>query len=135
MTELFSQYHSAILVLGGIASLLLLQILVADFISIKNKHTPGMPVEDGHQSFMFRSARAAANTNETLGAFIAALLFCILLQAPANAVNLMALIYAAGRVGHMLCYYADWRLARSAMFVVSFAGIVGLAIVGYKTLL
>ena len=37
--------------------------------------------------------------------------------------NIGSLIYLAGRVGHMICYYAAWGLPRSISFGVSLLGV------------
>ena len=55
--------------MGLTGLLLIIQVLVADVIAIKEKHTPGFPVEPGHHNLLFRTARAYANTNETIAAF------------------------------------------------------------------
>ena len=126
MHDLMANYHTAILCLGLSGALLIVQILVADVVAIKAKHPPGMPITHGHDSFIFRSARAAANTNETIAAFIACLLFCFLVGADAGWVNTLALLYIAARLGHMACYYLDWRLARSSIFSLTIIAILGL---------
>lgn len=50
--------------------------------------------------------------------------------ATAIGLNALAWAYVAGRAGHMLCYYLDQRLARSAFFVVSLLALVGMLVVG-----
>lgn len=135
MPEYLNEYHTAIACLGGIGFLLIVQILVADVVAIAQKHTPGMPITNGHDSFIFRSARVAANTNETLAAFIALVLFCLFANAEPAWVNNLALLYIAGRVAHMLCYYLDLQLARSAVFGVTIVAMIGLFGSGLRAVL
>lgn len=135
MPEIFAPYQTAILCLGLMSGLLIVQILVADVVAIARKHTPGMPIDDGHDNFLFRSARTAANSNETLAAFIGSLLFCILIGADATWVNGLTALYLAGRLGHMICYYLNWKLARSAIFALTVISILGLVGTGLRALL
>jgi len=81
---------------------------------------------------LFRAARAHANTNETVAAFIVLVPFAILLSADPKWVNNLCIAYAAGRIGHMCCYYADLRKLRSMFFAVSFVALLGIFVVGWK---
>ena len=64
--ELFEPYNITVLVSGLTGLMMLIQILVADVAAIKAQHIPGYPVKPGHDSFLFRAARAHANTNESI---------------------------------------------------------------------
>ncbi|MEE4302396.1 MAG: MAPEG family protein [Pseudomonadales bacterium] len=111
-----------------VAVLLLLQVLVADVVSVRRKHTPGAPIDGGHDDFLWRADRAHRNTNETLGAFVLLTLAAVAVEAHPVAVNGLALVYAAGRAAHMACYWADLRVPRSVSWVVALLALVGLAI-------
>ncbi|MFT4561719.1 MAG: putative MAPEG superfamily protein [Gammaproteobacteria bacterium] len=126
-----NEYGSAILAFGVIGGLLLLQLLVADVLGIVRGHTPGSSIENDHKSILFRAARAHANTNETIAAFIVLLLFSIVLSADPKWINSLSIAYLIGRVGHMCCYYADQRKARSVFFGISFVALLGLFLVGW----
>jgi uncharacterized MAPEG superfamily protein len=134
MNEYLQAYQAAVICLGLAGGLIVLQILIADVVAIANKHTPGMPIDQGHGSFLFRSARSAANTGETLSAFIACLLFCLFIGANPEWTNGLAMLYIGARVAHMVSYYLDWRLARSAIFAFTIVAIVGLCGLGFSSI-
>ena len=119
MTETLLAYQPTLVACAALAVLVMIQVLVADFASIRSKHVPGMPITDGHGSFLFRSARALGNTNETLGLFLLLVALAVLLGARAQWVNVLAWVYVAGRAGHMTFYYARKGFARSCSFGVS----------------
>jgi uncharacterized MAPEG superfamily protein len=106
------------------------QLLVADFVGLKSRHTPGYPIEPNHKNLHFRSVRALANTNESVAIFILLVCFSILSSASANLLNISAIVYLVGRVGHMLCYYSNLKLLRSIFFGVSLLGLAAIFIVG-----
>ena len=116
MPEVLLAYHSTLVACAALAGLLMTQVLVADLAGIRAKHVPGMPIADGHASFLFRSARALANTNETLGLFLLLVGLALAFGAAAKWVDLCAWIYVAARLGHMTSYYARRGLARSIAF-------------------
>lgn len=124
--ELVTQYGTSILVLGLSGMLFFIQLLVADITGIKQGHTPGMTVTAGHESFLFRSNRAFANSNETVGIFVLFILFAIFSSANPVWVNSLSLMYLFGRIGHMIFYYANFQLMRSVSFVVSAIGLIGI---------
>ncbi len=130
MSEWLSLYEATVFALGATAGLLLIQILVADVAGIRARHEPGTPIAADHGSFLFRASRAHANTNESVAVFALLAVFGIFAGATATWLNALAWGYVAGRAGHMLCYYLDQRLARSAFFVVSLLALVGMLIVG-----
>ena len=115
--------------MAAIAGLLLVQLLLADVVGILRKHTPGMPVEGGHANVLFRLSRAYANTNETLAAFGLLAVLGVLVGATPAWLNGLCLVYLAGRVGHMGCYYLGWGVLRSVAFGVSLLGLFGLLVV------
>lgn len=130
MESTADMYAPAILSLGVIAGLMLIQMLVVDVIGIRAKHVPGAPVPADHDNLLFRATRAHANTNESIAVFILLLLFCMISSASPAWVNGLAWTYLAGRAGHMLCYYANLKLARSMAFGVSLVALIGLLVVG-----
>jgi len=106
------------------------QLLVADIVAIKSRHIPGYPIEPNHNDLHFRSTRALSNTNESVAIFILLVCFSILSSANANLLNISAIVYLVGRVGHMLCYYSNLKLLRSISFGVSLLGLAAIFIVG-----
>lgn len=130
MYELLYPYSATVLAMGATAGLILIQMLVADVAGIRTGHVPGAPVAADHASFLFRATRAHANTNESVAAFALLALFGIFTAATASWLNGFAWCYVAGRAGHMLCYYLDLRLARSAFFTVSLLAMLGMFVIG-----
>jgi uncharacterized MAPEG superfamily protein len=117
------------------ATLLLIQLLVLDLAGIKARHIPGTPVQPDHSSFLFRATRTHANTNESVAAFVLLAVVAIFTAASPAWVNACAWLYVAGRLGHMLCYYADLRLVRSVAFAVSLMALFSLLVVVLVALL
>lgn len=128
--EFLPEYKFSVLVLGLTGVLFLLQLLVLDIAGIKARQIPGYAIQASHSSFLFRASRALANSNESAAILLLLLLFALLSQADAWWTNLGALVYLAGRVGHMICYYANIKLARSLAFGVSLIGLLIIAIAG-----
>ena len=133
--EFLETYNTTIGVLGFTGLLLLVQILIADLVAIKQKHTPGYPVDPNHESFLFRATRAHSNTNETIAVFVLFALFGMLSGANAFYLNTFSMIYLIGRLAHMIFYYANLKLARSISFPVSLIGLIGMFVAGVLTLL
>jgi uncharacterized MAPEG superfamily protein len=119
-------YESAMVALLVLASLILVQVLVADYASIKAQHVPGMPVTSGHASFHFRAVRALGNTNETLGLFLLVFGLAVLFAAWAQWVNGLVWVYVAARAGHMIFYYLRRGFIRSIFFGFSLGATAGL---------
>jgi len=130
--EILEQYSTAILIIGLTGLILFLQLLVNDVTAIKAKHTPGYPIDPDHDSFHFRVARAIANTNESVAIFILFVAFGLLTLADPVWLNRWAVVYFAGRVAHMLCYYFGIKLARSVSFAISLVGLVGLFVIALQ---
>lgn len=123
-------YGPTVVVAGITGLLLLIQLLIADLLAIRAKHPPGHPIPADYRQLLFRASRAHANTNESVAVFILFALFGVVGGASAAWLNGMALVYLAGRAGHMLCYYADLGTPRSAAFGVSVIGLLGMFVAG-----
>jgi len=135
MSEALLAYQSTFVACVVLAGLILIQVLVADLVSIKARHVPGMPVTDGHASFHFRAVRAIGNTNETLGLFLLLAALAVVLGASARWTAILAWVYVAGRAGHMTFYYARIGWARSTAFSISLAAQIGLLLLVAATVL
>lgn len=131
MQPWLAPYGATITALGAAAALSILQLVVADVAGVRAGHVPGTPVDARHDLFLFRAVRAHANTNETIAAFILLCLFGILGGADAAWLGGLAWTYVAARVTHMLCYYADLRLPRSASFGVALLALLGMLLIGF----
>lgn len=132
MQEWLAPYTSTIISFGAIAALLLIQLLIADLAAIKVRHLPGAPIEANHGNFLFRAARAYANTNETIAAFILLALFGILSGASPEWLNIFAWVYVGARLAHMLCYYLNLQLLRSMVFGVGVVALFGMLGIGIR---
>ncbi len=125
-------YGPTIASFGVIGGLLLFQLLVADVCGIVSGHTPGTGVPPDHDDKLFRATRAHANTNESIGSFLAIAAFGIAVSAAPVWLNNLSLLYLAGRIGHMCYYYyADLRVLRSLFFGVSLLALFGMLIAGW----
>ena len=131
--ELFEPYKITLLVSGLTGLMMLIQILIADVAAIKEQHTPGYPVKPDHSSFLFRAARAHANTNESIAVFILFALFGVFSASNAFYLNAFSAIYLVSRIGHMCFYYGNIKLARSISFPFSLIGLIGMLITGLMT--
>jgi uncharacterized MAPEG superfamily protein len=127
----FEMYHLTILTIGIVGLLSLIQLIVADVSAIKQKHTPGYPISPNHESFLFRATRAHFNLNESIGIFILFALFGILSSCNPYWLNVFSSIYLVSRILYVAFYYANFKLARSAVFgicVVSLLAMFGVSI-------
>ncbi len=115
------------------AALFIVQMLVLDVAGIKARHVPGAPVVADHASFLFRATRAHANTNESVAAFLLLVIVAIFSMASPKWTGIFSCLYVAGRLGHMLCYYASLKLARSVSFGVSLIALVALLVLCLAT--
>lgn len=134
MSEALLAYHPTLVACVVLGVLIVVQVLVADLAGIRAKHVPGMPITDGHASFLFRATRAIGNTNENLGLFLLLAALAIVLGARAQWVNGLAWVYVAARAGHMGFYYARIGWARSTAFSVGLAAQIGLLVLDLMAL-
>ncbi len=128
MSELAITYSSVLTGWVVIALMYIAQALVADLTAMRMKHTPGMPVESGHDDPLFRTTRAQANTNENLPLFVLVTGAAMLLGNSAGMTANCTWAFVAGRAIHMLAYYADLRPIRSVGFVIGFVAMTVLAV-------
>lgn len=127
---LIEPYKLTVVVLGLAGFLFWIQLTIADMASIRAKHIPGFMIEQDHGSFLFRSHRVLANSNESAAILILFALFGILSSANPAWLNGCALAYLVGRVGHMTFYYSNLKIARSVAFAISFCSLLGMFVVG-----
>lgn len=123
-------YWPVLAALGAMGGLMLIQILVVDVAGIRARHPPGKPVEADHANFLFRATRAHGNTNESIAVFLLLALFGVFSGAPAAWLNGLTWVYVAGRIAHMLCYYADLKTLRSTAFAIALAALIGMLVAG-----
>lgn len=124
-------YHPTIAAMASIGALLLLQLIVADLTGIKAKHKPGHPIPPDSRSFLFRAARAHANTNESIAIFMLFAMTGMLAGANPAWLNNLSWAYVLCRAVHMAVYYLGWFLPRAIVFGLSlfvFAGMLGLVL-------
>ena len=121
-------YSGVLLSMLVVALLLLVQLLVADVIGLMRKHEPGTPIAASHDDLLFRASRAIANSNESVAIFVLLALAGMFSEASPWFLNLGCGLYVTGRLGHMVCYYADLRLARSVSFALALVGLGVLAV-------
>ena len=129
--EFIEPYKITVLVLGLLALTFLFQLLIVDIVGLKSGHVPGHPIPADHNDALFRAARAVSNTNESVGIFILAVIFSILSSASPEWLSYGALVYLAGRVGHMVFYYSNLKQLRSIAFGFSLIGLAGVLVAGF----
>lgn len=74
-------YDPTVVAMAFMGFLLLLQLIVADLAGIKAGHKPGYPIPADSRIFLFRAARAHANTNESISIFVLFAIVGMLLDA------------------------------------------------------
>ena len=129
----FENYEVAILALGALAFLLVVQIIVADVVGFRSKHIPGEGIAANHSSLLFRASRTVANTNESIAAFIVLVLFCIFSGASAAYTGYLSWGYVLARSIYAICYYLNQQILRSVCFGISIFMLVGMLLVGLFT--
>ena len=128
--DIVQNYEMTIYAIGGLALLLLFQLLVADVVGILSKHTPGSTIGGGHSNLLFRVSRTVANTNESIAIFILATLFCILSGASPTYTAYAAWGFVLSRALYAVCYYSNLQTLRSATFAISLLCLLGLLLTG-----
>lgn len=126
MNSFYEPYYLTIWALAASGLLLIVQLLVADLVAIRSGHRAGTPIAVDFDRFLFRSARAHANTNESIAAFALLAIAGMLSSASPIGLGALAWLYVAARVGHMLAYYANRKIPRSVAFGVSLFALVGM---------
>jgi len=124
-------YGLTIFAIGALALLLLCQLLVADVVGIRSKHTPGSAIGGGHSDLLFRVTRTVANTNESIAIFLLATIFCILSDASPAYTAYAAWSFVLSRALYALCYYSNLQLLRSVVFGLSLLSLAGLLVIGF----
>lgn len=128
-------YGPTILAMVLAGFLLVLQLIVADVAAIRAGHKPGHPIPADSGSFIFRAARAHANTNESISAFMLFAVAAILAGANPYWLNMLSLAYLGCRAGHMAAYYAGLSLIRSIFFGVSLLVLLSMFVVVLRSAL
>lgn len=121
-----SDYRITIAVMALAGLLLVLQLIVADLTAIRHRHKAGYPIPADSSQFLFRSARAHANTNESIGAFTLLALAALLVSASPAWTNALSALWLASRLLHMSFYYANRKPLRSMAFALSLVALLGL---------
>lgn len=119
-------YAPTILAMACAGGLLLLQLIIADLVAIRAGHRAGTPIPVDFRSFLFRAARAHANTNESVAAFALLAVSGMAAGAHPLALNALTWSYLACRLGHMVAYYMNRKAPRSAAFGLSLLALLGM---------
>ncbi|PLW87838.1 MAPEG family protein [Halioglobus japonicus] len=129
--EISAAYVSTIHALGVLGAVMLCQLLLADIIGIRRGHVPGALAPADHDDLLFRASRTVANINESIAIFIVAVGFCVASGASPSATAYAAWGFVGARVLYAVCYYANLKLPRSAVFALSLVAIAALLIIGF----
>lgn len=130
---LLEPYQTSIICIGLLGLLMLIQLLVADVVAIKKKHTPGFPIEADHNNLLFRANRTHVNCMESVPIFILFLSFSMLSFASPYIVNLCAMVFISSRYAYALAYYLNYKLTRSVIFIFSIISLISLFMSGAMT--
>lgn len=76
------------------------------------------------QGFRRRADNAQRNGFEAFPLFAAAVIVAHLLQAPAERIDVLAVIFIVARLVYTVCYVADWHWARSLAWLVGWVATV-----------
>ena len=126
--EFTDSYTTVSLCVLVLALLMIVQLLVADIAGLMARHTPGTSVTQEHSSFLFRSVRALANTNESVAIFILLVGLTVVYGVDPERAGWAAITFVAGRVVHSICYWADLRILRSVAFAFALIGLLGMTL-------
>lgn len=121
-------YRPALFAAALVAALFMLQTLVGFISRRRARHPGGVPVEGGHDVWLWRVDRARANTVEVIGNFALLLGLGVLLRASPSGVAVGAVVFAASRLLHMGFYYANWQRPRSVAFGFTNVGMIVLLV-------
>lgn len=113
---------------GALATLYVVQVIVADLAIDAAKHTPGTPVPGAHESWLFRATRAPANSLENMPPFWVLAAVAIGVSASPIWTNVLALAFLLCRVVHMGAYYADVRVVRGYSWMAGLAVMLALSV-------
>lgn len=130
--QIFQIYEHTVIAMGAMALLMFVQLLIADVVGLRAKHTPGGVVPVDHKDMLFRSTRTVANTNESVSIFLLACVFAILSGAPPMFTGYAACGFVLARAVYALCYYSNLQLLRSVFFGVASLALAVLLGVGFS---
>lgn len=130
--EVAHMYESTIMALGAMALLMFLQLVFADVVGLRSKHTPGGAIPVDHKNILFRSARTVANTNESVSIFLLASIFCILSSASPAFTAYASSGFVISRLVYAIFYYTNMQLWRSVAFGISLLCLLALVAIGFS---
>ena len=131
--DIIQAYQITVAAIGGLAILMFCQLIIADLVGIRSKHTPGGTIPTDHNNLHFRVSRTMANTNESVGLFILAVIFCILSGSSPMATAYAAWGFVLARILFAMFYYINLKLWRSVSFGLSLLALLALIIIGLFT--
>jgi len=111
-------YQTALMAMTVVVILFMVQTFVAFYFRVKFRPVPGVPIEGGPDSVMFRVDRARGNMIEVLGPFVLGVVIAVASQASHTMVNVAAIVFTAGRILHTISYYANVVIPRRIGFIV-----------------
>lgn len=124
MSTFVESHPATVFSLLGMATLVVVQVVIATAATRKAGQVPGMPVAVGHESFAFRAFRAHQNTLESLPPFVLAVAVGILAGVGPSLIGAASLGFLAARVTHAVAYYRGVAPVRTAAFGLGLLAIV-----------
>lgn len=131
--EQFAQYNHAI---AALAFWALISVVLGGLSTVgrtaENRCDCGKPKRD-YANPVYRRERAFANAVEVSGPFVAATLAAILAGASPFTVNLLASVFVVSRIAMAVVHIrTENQPMRSAMFVIGWLSMIGLALVAVR---
>ena len=68
-----------------------------------------------------RANAAQANTFESLPFFYAAVAIAMIMQAPQERIDVLAMVYVLARIAFIICYLKDWANLRTLVWTIGLA--------------
>jgi len=119
--------------LAGLASLIIVQVVIATASARKGGHVPGVPIQDGPRSFAFRAQRAHQNTLENAVPFLAALGAALAIGVSPLVIDAAVLVFFGARLAHLASYYAGVERPRTAAFALGLIAMLVMSIAAFAT--
>ena len=131
--DIITSYTYTVYAIASLASLMLVQLLIADIVGIRLKHIPGSTIPSDHNNFLFRASRVVTNTNETIAIYILAIVVCVFSNASPQITAFISWAFVIARLCYALCYYCNLKILRSVIFGISLLALIALLVTGIST--
>lgn len=119
--------------LAGLATLIVVQVVVATAAARRAGHVPGVSIPTDPRSFAFRAQRAHQNTLENAVPFLVALAAALAVGVAPLVIDIAAISFVGARVAHAIAYYAGVQPARTTAFAAGLVAVLAMSIATFAT--